>query len=180
MEGGIQAWQGLTAEGPPEGGIAYFSAGTGAADMAALAWALEENTRHFYTSLSAVRSGSEEADLFMKLVEAEEHHKQTLESVHKNLSDQNVDRFYRAQGSAILEGGMSMEKALSWADDKPARDVLAEAMGMEANAYDRYLKMADLSEGEDSKDVFLAISREEKAHLRKLGELLDKVVDKAQ
>jgi rubrerythrin len=180
MAGGIQAWQGLTAGGPPEGGLAYFSAGTSAADMAALAWALEENTRHFYTSLSAVRSGSEEGDLFMKLVEAEEHHKQTLESVHKNLSDEKVDRFYRSQGTAILEGGMSMEKALSWAEDKPARNILSESMGMEANAYDRYLKMADISEGQDSRDVFLAIAREEKGHLRKLGELLDLEVERAE
>jgi rubrerythrin len=177
MEGGIQAWHGLTAEGPPEGGIAYFSAGTDAADMAALAWALEENTRHFYTSLSALRTGSEEADLFMKLVEAEEHHKQTLESVHKNLSDENVDRFYRAQGTAVLEGGISMEEALSWADDKPSRKILGESIGMEANAYDRYLKMADISEGKDSKDVFLAIAREEKGHLERLSRLLDKVVE---
>ena len=178
MEGGIRAWQGLTAEGPPEGGVAYFSDGTDAADMAALAWALEENTRHFYTSLSAVRSGSEEADLFMKLVEAEEHHKQTLESVHKNLSDENVDRFFRSQGTAILEGGTIMEDALSWADDKTTREILAESMGMEANAYDRYLKMADISKDEDSKKVFLDIAREEKGHLGRLSNLLDEVVRK--
>jgi rubrerythrin len=178
MEGGIRAWQGLTADGPPEGGVAYFSEGTDAADMAALAWALEENTRHFYTSLSAIRSSSEEADLFMKLVEAEEHHKQTLESVHNNLSDENIDRFFRAQDAAILEGGTIMEEALSWADDKTTREILAESMGMEANAYDRYLKMADISKDEDSKKIFLAIAREEKGHLEKLGELLNKVVQK--
>ena len=72
MEGGIQEWQGLTAEGPPEGGIAYFAAGTDAADMAALAWALEENTRLFYTSLAGMRPDTEEAALFLKLVNAED------------------------------------------------------------------------------------------------------------
>ena len=63
MEGGIQAWHGLTADGPPEGGIAYFASGTNAADMAALAWALEENTRLFYSDLAKMRPGTDEADL---------------------------------------------------------------------------------------------------------------------
>ncbi len=51
-------------------------------------------------------------------------------------------------------------------------------MGLEANAYDRYLKMADVSEDDDAKEMFLTIAKEEKGHLRKLGELLDQVVGK--
>jgi rubrerythrin len=175
MEGGIQEWHGLTAEGSPEGGVAYFAPGTDAADMASLAWALEENTRLFYTSLNAMRAGTEEAGLFMDLVEAEEHHKQTLESIHGRLSDEPVERFFRDQTSAVLEGGVSREEALAWAEGKPARKVLAITMGMEANAYDRYLKMADVSEDADARAVFQAIAREEKGHIKRLGELMDEV-----
>ncbi len=178
MAGGIQAWQGLTAEGPPEGGVAYFASGTDAADMAALAWALEENTRHFYSSLAKMRPGTDEADLFMKLVSAEEHHKETLSSIHGKLSGEPVDRFHRGQTSPTLEGGVDMEEALSWARDKPAKKILSMAMGFEANAYDRYLKMVDVSESDEAKEVFRAIAREEKGHLRKLSRLLDEVVQK--
>jgi rubrerythrin len=176
MEGGIQAWQGLTAEGSPEGGISYFAPGTGAADMAALAWALEENSRLFYISLADMRPGTDEAALFMKLSDAEEHHKGTLISIHQNLSAEPVDRFYRSQVSPVLEGGVSREEALLWTRDKPARKVLAISMGLEANAYDRYLKMVDVSESEDAKEVFLAIAKEEKGHLGKLSKLLDDIV----
>ena len=177
MEGGIQAWQGLTAEGPPEGGVAYFAAGTDAADMAALAWALEENTRLFYIGLAGKRAGTEEAGLFMKLVSAEEHHKETLASVHSRLSDEPVDRFHRNQDSPIIEGGVSMTDVLSWAEDKPVRKILTVSMGLEANAYDRYLKMADISENDDAKEMFRTIAKEEKGHLKKLGELLDQEVE---
>ena len=176
MEGGIQAWHGLTADGPPEGGIAYFASGTNAADMAALAWALEENTRLFYSDLAKMRPGTDEADLLMKLVSAEEHHKETLSSIHGKLSGEPVDRFYRGQASPILEGGVGMEEAISWAKDKPAKKVLSLSMGFEANAYDRYLKMVDVSENEDAKKVFRTIAREEKEHLKRLSKLLDEAV----
>ena len=178
MAGGIQAWQGLTAEGPPEGGVAYFASGTDAADMAALAWALEENTRHFYSSLAKMRPATDEADLFMKLVSAEEHHKETLSSIHGKLSGEPVDRFHRGQVDPILEGGVDLEEALSWARDKPAKKILSMSMGFEANAYDRYLKMVDVSESDEAKEVFRTIAKEEKGHLEKLGELLDQVTEK--
>jgi len=178
MDGGIQAWQGLVADGPPDGGVAYFAAGTSAADMAALAWTLEENTRLFYTSLAGLRPGTEESSLFMKLVDAEEHHKATLSSLHRDLTSEPIERFRTQQTGPVLEGGVSMEEALTWAQDKPARKVLAASMNYEANAYDRYLKMVDVSESADAKDVFLTIAREEKGHLKKLGLLLDQVVEK--
>jgi len=176
MEGGIQAWQGLTAEGPPEEGVAYFSAGQSTADIAALAWALEESTRLFYTSLGDMRAGMEEADLFLTLARAEEHHKDTLAAIHTDLSPEPVDRYFRTQDKPILEGGMDMETALTWAEDRTARQVVELAIGLEANAYDRYLKMVDVSKNKDAKEMFRTIAKEEKFHLKKLSELMDKQV----
>ena len=175
MEGGIQAWQGLTAGGPPEGGVAYFSIGQSAADMAALAWALEENTRLFYMSLAGMRPRTEEADLFMTLARAEEHHEETLAAIHGKLSDEPVDRFHRGQGNPILEGGVSMEEALSWAEGRTAEQILELTIGLEAKAYDRYLKMVDASENEDAKEVFRIIAKEEKEHLHRLAALMDQL-----
>ena len=176
MDGGIREWQGLVADGPPEGGVAWFKQGVGAADMAALAWALEENTRLFYNSLAGMRPGTEEAELFMKLVQAEENHKETLSNIHNVFSDKSVERFHRNQDATILEGGVNMDEALAWAEDKPARRILSAAMGFEANAYDRYLKMADMAEGEDAQEVFRKIAKEEKGHIGRLSNLLDEVV----
>jgi rubrerythrin len=173
MDGGIQAWHGLTADGPPEGGVTYFASGTSAADMASLAWALEENTRLFYTNLAGMRPDTVVAELFLKLVEAEEHHKETLVSIHRTLSDESIDRFHREQDSPILEGGVEMEDALSWAEGRTTGQILEQTIGLEANAYDRYLKMVDVSEDEATREVFKAIAEEEKGHLKKLGELLD-------
>jgi rubrerythrin len=176
MEGGIRAWQGLIAEGAPEAGIAWFAVGSTAADMAALAWTLEENTRLFYTALAGMRPGTDEADLFLSLVDAEEHHKKTLETVHGRLTDQPVERFYRDQATRILEGGIAMDEALKWAEGKSAREVLTLAMGLEANAYDRYLKMMEKSLDDDSRDVFETVATEERGHLKGLAALMDEVI----
>ena len=194
MEGGIHAWQGLKADGPPEAGISWFDAGTTAVDMAALAWALEENTRLFYTALAGMRPGTDEAELFLSLVEAEEHHKKTLKEAHDRLTGLtstdlastdsstglstglSIDRFYTGQSDHILEGGLELDEALRWAEGKPARRILNLAIGLEANAYDRYLKMMEKAVDEDTRDVFATVAREEKGHLKGLAALLDEIL----
>lgn len=145
--------------------------------MASLAWALEENTRFLYSRLAEMRYGTDEADLFMKLIQAEENHKQMLNSIHCGLSEEPVERYHREQTETFLEGGALLEEALVWAEDKPARRVLAAAMGFETNAYDRYIKMADVSSDVTTKEMFLVIAKEEKGHLKRLGELLDKQIE---
>jgi len=176
MEGGIQAWHGLTADGPPEGGVAYFSAGQNTADMVSLAWALEENTRLFYMSLAGMNPGKEEADLFLTLARAERHHEGILATIHSDLSSDPVERFFNSQDKPVIEGGVALEKALDWAEDRKGEQLLELAIGLEANAYDRYLKMVDVSEDETAKEVFRTIAKEEKEHLMRLSKLLDQVV----
>ena len=51
MEGGISAWEGLTAEGPPEFGMAYFDGSEKPEELVALAWILEDGSRKFYSAL---------------------------------------------------------------------------------------------------------------------------------
>jgi hypothetical protein len=48
MEGGISAWDGLVAAGPPEAGMARFAAAASAEELIALAWYLEAGSRTFY------------------------------------------------------------------------------------------------------------------------------------
>ena len=173
MEGGIRAWSGLTAEGPPDAGTAYFAAGTGAADMASLAWALEEATRDFYTSLAERHPGSEETDLFLSLVRAEERHQESLASLHSKVSTQPLDRFLADPGARVLEGGMDLGAALQWTEGRTVRDILELSLGLESNAYDRYLRMLDIVEDDLSKEIFRTIAGEEKGHLKRLADLMD-------
>lgn len=173
MDGGIRAWTGLTAEGPPEAGVAYFAAGTGAAEMASLAWALEAATRHFYTKLSETDPDDSASRLFQSLVQAEEHHMEMLARLYGRFSTEPINRMQKQQGSEILEGGMELQAALEWARGKHVTEILELALGLESNAYDRYLKMLDTTDDESSREVFRGIAREEKGHLKRLADLMD-------
>jgi rubrerythrin len=176
MDGGIRAWNGLTAEGPPEAGVAYFTAGTGPAEMASLAWALEEGTRRFYAGLSAGTRSKASARVFASLIRAEEHHEETLAGLHGRFSSEPVSGMYDRQETPVIEGGMELEAALKWAGGKQISEVLDLALGQESNAYDRYLKMLNISTDEPSKEVFRAIAREEKGHLKRLADLMDEEI----
>jgi hypothetical protein len=63
MEGGFRAWEGLIAEGAPEAGMAYFTAGGGPEEFIALAWVLEEGSRSF-TGVPALVADEEAKKLF--------------------------------------------------------------------------------------------------------------------
>ena len=75
MEGGINAWKGLKAEGAPQSGMAYFSPGIKPEELMALAWYLEDGVYKFYLEMAGVLGDREAKDLFKELAAAEEHHK---------------------------------------------------------------------------------------------------------
>ena len=57
---------------------------------------------------------------------------------------------------------------------KTLEEILELAIAMEANALDRYIKMGRAVTDERSREVFLALSREEQKHLERMTSLLDR------
>ena len=72
MQGGIRAWEGLVAEGPPEAGMAYFGEAAKPEELAMLAWMLEEGSRQFYLRLDEFLKDEDARHLFQSLAKAEE------------------------------------------------------------------------------------------------------------
>ena len=64
MEGGINAWKGLQAEGPPVSGMAYFAPATRPEELIALAWYLKKGSHIFYSELSQRLTDRVAKDLF--------------------------------------------------------------------------------------------------------------------
>ena len=60
---------------------------------------------------------------------------------------------------------------------KTAARVLEFAMMLEAQAMDLYMRYAEASKESEVKNLLFDMANEEKAHLKSLGELLDKRVD---
>ena len=80
--------------------------------------------------------------------------------------------------AGIVEGGLSTEAyaARFLSDPDSAADIVDLAMSIEAQALDLYTRAAWKCADERSKGAFLHIADEEKAHLRQLGRLMDRLV----
>ncbi|MGE5254909.1 MAG: ferritin family protein [Planctomycetaceae bacterium] len=180
MEGGIHAWKGLRATGAPEAGMAYFEPGKSPEELIALAWMLEEGSRKFYGEMGKEERSPEAAALFRELAEDEEKHRSSLFKIYQKRVGKNSDPgFPRSllsleSGVEYLEGGIVLKKALEWAQGKSPGDILEFSLSLEVNSVDLYIKMERRVEGQESKEVFRALSNQERNHLKRLAEALQK------
>ncbi len=177
MAGGLKAWQGKVAPGPPFEGMAFFAGAGNAGELVALAWRLEEGARRFYermTAQFAADGGSEE--LFRQLTGAEVHHEKVLEEIYREVTGTEAD--HRAWLAAFengqqMEGGMRLADVLGWSRGKEVAEVLDLAMAMETASYDLYVKMSRETGGRRAAEVFGRLAEEERHHLAMLGRFLD-------
>ena len=180
MEGGILAWNGLVASGPPEAGMAYFPQEERSEKLIALAWALEEGSRRFYAGVAGKTQDRDAVALFQGLVSAEEQHKSTLLKLfHEIAHDAYASKSPEAlvpdtPAGEIMEGGMRVDEALAWAGGKDTADILDLSIALESNAFDLYMKMERAAGEEHSKQVFHALSEEERQHLNRMTLLIEK------
>ena len=176
MAGGINAWNGLVAEGACEAGLAYFSRASGVEELISLSFALEEGNRAFYERIAKEASGEDSA-FFQSLVLAEERHKHTLRELYARSSGREEEPAPPdgMEAGTFLEGGIPLGDALSWAREKPQGEILEFAIAMEANSLDRYIKMGREVGDERSKEGFRSLAREEQAHLVRMTSLLDRL-----
>ncbi len=178
MAGGINAWEGEVASGPPEAGMIHFAPAVTVAELVVLARGLEEGTRRFYEAMAA-RNSDEPAALFAELVADEVRHKEGLEGVFHGLGGRAEDLAVIAESlgpaaaGGIMEGGMVVDEAIAWAADRTAVEVLEVAMALEVNAFDLYLKMARRVEEGAGREVFRRLALAEEEHLRRLAARLE-------
>lgn len=172
MAGGIMAWEDKVATGAPEAGMSWFEAAGSPEDYLALAWIIESGAKVFYERMAEKFAATDSADLFRSLAAAEEGHKDTLRDLYGQVSGQKGDppEPDGVDAKDTMEGGVSISKALAWAEGQKAIDVLEFAIAMEVNAYDRYLKVAQSLKDSKSEEILQRLAREEKAHLDRLLE----------
>jgi rubrerythrin len=183
MEGGLRAWQGMVAHGPPEAGMAFFSPAADAEEIVGLAWALEEGSKLFYQGVAEhFTQDNETRQMFNWLVSAEMNHEKHLLDTYETLTGTkpNFERLRTKFGhnlnGSVMEGGVPVKEALEWAKDKGVSESLELAMAMEVNAFDLYIKMSRAIEDEKARQIFEKLSEEEQVHLEKLADLLDKKI----
>jgi len=173
MEGGIRAWKGLRAVGAPEAGMAYFEPARKPEELIALAWVLEEGSGEFYREMSGMKAPGA-VSLFRDLSADEERHKSSLFRAYEKISPKGPDPGFPRSlislepGVGYLEGGIVLGKALEWARGKDLKEVLDFSLSLEVNAVDLYIKMERRVEGKEYKEIFQALSNQERHHLQRL------------
>jgi len=180
MEGGIRAWKGLRAAGPPDAGMAYFDPFRSPEELIALAWMLEEGSCKFYAQMGKEAKNQEAVALFRELLDDEEKHKSSLFRVYQRRTGKSSDPGFPRSllslepGVDYLEGGIVLDKALEWAQGKELREIFDFSISLEVNAVDLYIKMERKVEAKDAKEVFQALSNQERNHLKRLTAALQK------
>jgi rubrerythrin len=178
LKGGIMAWQGLTAMGPAEMGMARLRGDETPEEIITLAYGMEEGLGDFYKIMAERNEDAEVASLFLRLAGFEENHKQRLFELYATLDNSVTDRdsFEARIVSDAMEGGFTTEEFLerNRAAMETIPDLISVAMILETQALDLYLRYSQRTEDDKSKAVLFDIAEEEKAHLRALGDLMDK------
>lgn len=163
LAGGIKAWEGGQAAGPEEAGLELLPPGAEYDEAAALAFAMEHGLQHFYLDLAAKNGDSPLGQTYQHLAGLEDNHKARLARAYQEKTGHPLQPPARDD---LIEGGR-----------RPAAftAALEQAMGLEFQAQDLYLRLAYQSEVAASRELFFALAAEEKQHLDLLAQELERL-----
>lgn len=170
LSGGFKAWNGWTGFGDSELGLEHFSASMPLEQTLNAAYLMEAALEAFYRDMIGKVADPEAVRLFQTLADVEGKHKS---AVARRM--ENVDVPKEPGDEAVPEGGMPLEEHLRrlGVDLNRAGDIVDFAMAVEAQALDLYSRAAFQAQGE-ARSFLETMAAEEKKHLRRLGELLER------
>lgn len=150
-----------------------------AAQAIVTAYALEAGLAEFYRRTAAANDDPDVSGLLQKLAGIEDSHRDRLFGLYAHLQGETPDRTAFESGRVLkaMEGGYSIEAFIRENQDAMASPsgVLDIAMMLEAQSMDLYMRYAEKSADPKTKDVFLGLAEDEKAHLHSLGSLMERV-----
>lgn len=165
------------AAGPGETGMMLLKGDEAPQDVIRLAYGLEEGLRKFYSASAGLALEPDVAAMLAKLAKIETRHKHKLFDFYLTFdaAAQDMQAFEAGIKSELMEGGFDPAALLEQKEGtlKTVSEVLNLAMMFEAQAMDLYLRYAEKSGIQASKDIFFKIADEEKSHLKSLGYILE-------
>jgi rubrerythrin len=179
LKGGIKAWEGYKATGPEELNLDLVRGDETPTEIAALAIGMEESLKQFYQTLLAHATDEDVKQLFTKMVEVSDLHKQKFIDFYRKMAPgKDVAALEAAVKTDVMEGGYKMDEFIQ--KNGPHMQTLMGAldisMMLETQALDLYGRFAEKAEIVDTRDFLLQVAQEEKIHLNMLGQLLEEKV----
>jgi rhodanese-related sulfurtransferase/rubrerythrin len=181
MEGGILAYNGIVAAGPPEAGVFCFPENMSPEQLIAMAWYIEDGSKGYVGAIKEMSQDIDVKDILANLYEHKVAHKKTLENLYEKISGESVkDGFpkyvLKKPPKTVMSGCVNVPDAVNWSKDKDASEILDFMMALEANTFDLYLKLGREVKSDRARSVFMSLSEEEAGHLDKLSSVFEKTL----
>lgn len=181
LSGGIKAWGKEVAVGPETTGLNLFSGKISVEDAIITGFGLEMGLRDFYLSMQSQVTRETTRNLFGKLADIEILHQERLVELYTEITGKTVTlkEFAEKVAAPVMEGGLTTEEYLQLykTDLGSELEVLALALAIEAQALDLYLRAAERSEQEGTRQVLQQIADEERSHIARLSAYIDQQQD---
>lgn len=176
LQGRMRAWNGAKAFGPKELNMELLQGDETPAEITLFAYGMETALGSFYSVMSERVEDKALGELFRKLANIEQRHKEMVFSLYRSIEASGMDlpSFESSVKVKVMEGGFDIEAFLTENEPfmKTVPDALNVAMMIETQAMDLYLRYADKSREVSTKGVLFKIAEEEKAHLSSLDQLM--------
>ncbi|UCG79124.1 MAG: hypothetical protein JSV21_04660 [Nitrospirota bacterium] len=181
MEGGIMAYNGIVAGGPPEAGMFCFPETLSAGQLAAVAWFLEDGTIRFIDEMSKRFSSDDKSSVLSSRIATREEHKQRLEELYTELTGDDPSSDFPGDvidvpTDTVMVGCVKTDAAIAWADGKTLNDILELMISLGANGYDLYLKLGRAVSSDDARKVFNSLSDEEQKNIEYIASEFEKTL----
>jgi sulfur-carrier protein adenylyltransferase/sulfurtransferase len=177
LTGGIKAWNGEAAFGPPEQGLVLFQTMLSPKESLLVAYSMEQGLQDFYLSVMEKAEHDDVRALFRKLADIETNHQRRIFEEYRRLEDPgaSLEAFEANILPEVIEGGLTTEEFLTrYNPDLTNRiDAVSMAMSIEAQALDLYQRAALTASNSETKTQLLKIADEERVHLNELGKLME-------
>ena len=180
LSGGIKGWHGVEAIGRETQGLELFLDLNSAEEILVTAYSLEEGLQDFYLDMMQKVESPQVIQLFRKLADIEDIHKDKLFEEYVRLTGKEDRMAFEAKlRKDAIEGGMTTEEFVDRfkPDFEKADEVISLAMSIEAQALDLYTRAGRATQDPENKKMLERISLEEKHHLEQLGSLLDNIME---
>jgi rubrerythrin len=175
VKGGMMAWKGPVAEGPVELNMDLVRGDVTPGEIIRIAYGMEMSLGGFYRTMSKRVEQPEVVALLNNLASIEEKHKEYLLELRQAVDLGEVDRatFEAEVTASVMEGGFDSDEFIRNNEQfmQTVPGLLDISMMLETQALDLYLRFAQKTEGDRTKEILFKIGDEEKAHLAALGRL---------
>ena len=159
-------------------GMAALKGNETAAQAIVIAYALEAGLAEFYRRTAMTTGDREVSALLNKLAGIEDIHQDRLFGLYADLEGETPDRTDFESNTVLkaMEGGYTSESFIQENRDAMASPsgVLDIAMMLEAQSMDLYMRYAEKSADKKTREIFLGLAEDEKAHLQFLAALMER------